>query len=255
MKIKWNDDLDKAVGVGLDRGVLYVKNKVGVPWNGLISFVESPSGGDAQSYYVDGTKVLSVANKEEFVGRLQAFYSPAEFDICDGSVEVSAGVFGGQQYRESFDLAFRTKKSNETYELHLIYNAKARPSERAYVTIGDTIEPLALEWELFTKPVIFPGLENTSHLTIHSNKTPIEALMAIDEIIYGSSTEEPRMISVEEVFSLFGGYDIIVTDNLDDTFTIEGSDAAVYLNPDGSYTITSDEVVYLEEDQYFITSS
>jgi hypothetical protein len=73
----------------------------GVVWNGLVSVIETPSGGETRSFYYDGKKFLTVASSEEMAGTINAYYSPPEFDICDGSLEPEDGVYAWQQRRSS----------------------------------------------------------------------------------------------------------------------------------------------------------
>ena len=65
-RLEWDSIGNRYFRAGLDRGVLYPKNERGVPWNGLISVDESPSGGAPTPLYMDGVKYFNEADLEEF---------------------------------------------------------------------------------------------------------------------------------------------------------------------------------------------
>ena len=260
-RLDWNPIGSKIFETGVDRGVLYVPGQNGVVWNGLVSVIETPSGGETRSFYYDGKKFLTVASSEEMAGTINAYYSPPEFDICDGSSEPEGGVYAWQQRRSSFGLSFRTKTGNDinglgsSYKIHIIYNLLATPSERPYKTNSSEHEPLVLSWEYTTKPVPFPDYLPTAHITIDSGKAPPATVTAIEDILYGTEITSARLPLPDEIISLFGGYDIQVVDNGDGSFTLTGTDSAIQLIGDGTYRLTADNVTQLTADEFNITST
>lgn len=76
---------------------------------------------------------------EEFGFTIECYTYPDEFAECDGSAEPTPGVTIGQQNRKTFGLCYRTTLGNDVkgneygYKLHLIYGAKASPSEKLIV--------------------------------------------------------------------------------------------------------------------------
>src|SRR6478735_3456324 len=147
-RLTWGDTGRRYFEAGTDRGVLFVGNNPGVPWNGLKSVSESPSGGEPKAYYVDGFKYLNVASAEEYAATIEAFSAPAEFGVCDGSMMLGNGLFATQQPRRPFHFTYRTRVGNDLegvdhgHKIHLIYNALARPSSRNNQTHGSSINPL-----------------------------------------------------------------------------------------------------------------
>lgn len=260
-RLDWNPIGSKIFETGVDRGVLYVPGQNGVVWNGLVSVIETPSGGETRSFYYDGKKFLTVASSEEMAGTINAYYSPPEFDICDGSSEPEDGVYAWQQRRSSFGLSFRTKTGNDingldsSYKIHIIYNILASPSERPYKTNSSEPEPLVLSWEYTTKPVPFPGCMPTAHITIDSAKASASIVSEIEDILYGSYTTNARLPLPDEILSLFGDYDIQVVDNGDGVFTISGDPVAVTFLSDGTYRITSESVVQITDGEFNISST
>lgn len=213
-KIIWDEAGKKLYETGVDHGVLYVQESgvygAGVPWNGLTAVTESPSGAEPTALYADNIKYLNLMSKEEFGATVEAYTYPDEFAECDGSAAIAAGVYAGQQPRKTFGLCYRTILGNDTdmdkygYKIHLIYNALAGVSEKAYATVNDSPEAITFSWELTTTPVDVPGYEPTACLTIDSTKADATKLAALEAILYGSESEEPRFPLPEEVIEIMG---------------------------------------------------
>ena len=211
----WDQTGEKIYETGVDHGVLYIPNALGVyangyAWNGLTSVSESPSGAEPSAQYADNIKYLNLVSAEEFGATIEAFTYPDEFGQCDGSAAPVEGVFLGQQGRRSFGLAYRTLVGNDLeateygYKLHLIYGATARPSEKAYNTVNDSPEAITFSWELSTTPVSVTGFKPTASITIDSTKTDAADLAALEEILYGAAATEPRLPMPDEVLTLLG---------------------------------------------------
>lgn len=211
----WDQTGEKIYETGVDHGVLYIPNVLGVyangyAWNGLTSVSESPSGAEPTAQYADNIKYLNLVSAEEFGATIEAFTYPDEFGQCDGSAAPVEGVFLGQQGRRSFGLAYRTLVGNDLeateygYKLHLIYGATARPSEKAYNTVNDSPEAITFSWELSTTPVSVTGFKPTASITIDSTKTDAADLAALEEILYGAAATEPRLPMPDEVLTLLG---------------------------------------------------
>lgn len=212
-KLVWDQTGDRLYETGVDHGVLFVYDTTkkaygtGVAWNGLTGVTESPSGAEATALYADNIKYLNLYSAEEFGATVEAYTYPDEFMECDGSA-VTNGVIFGQQERKAFGLAYRTKVGNDVndelgYKIHLIYGAKASPSERAYATVNDSPEAITFSWELTTTPINATGMKPVSCVTIDSTKVDAAKLAAFEDILYGSESEEPRLPLPDEVAELF----------------------------------------------------
>lgn len=211
-RITWDDSGKRLYETGVKQGVLYQldstgKYSGGVGWNGLTAVTESPSGAEATPLYANDSKYLELMSNEEFGGTIEAYTYPDEFAACDGSAELTTGVSIGQQDRKTFGLCYRTTLGNDTegnehgYKLHLIYGAKASPSEKAYATINDSPEAITFSWEFTTTPVAVTGFKPTSHLVIDSTKANKTKLAALEQILYGD-TDGPRLPLPNEVLTL-----------------------------------------------------
>lgn len=209
MKITWDKSGERYYETGVKRGVLYVMDKGaygnGVAWNGLTAVTESPSGAEASPMYADDIKYLNLYSAEEFAATVEAYTYPDEFAECDGSAEIAPGVTIGQQKRKTFGMCYTTVLGNDTdgndygYKIHIIYGANAAPSEKAYATINDSPEAITFSWELSTTPVEVAGHKPTASLTIDSTKTSPAKMKAIEDILYGTENQEPRLPLPSEI--------------------------------------------------------
>lgn len=211
----WDQVGTKQYETGVDHGVLYPWDSTkqtpgygdGVAWSGLTGVTESPSGAEPNKIYADNIEYLNLISAEEFGATIEAYSYPDEFAECDGSAQLTAGVTIGQQPRKMFGFSYRTKIGNDIsdeagYKIHLIYGAKAAPSERAYATVNDSPEAITFSWELSTTPVAVTGFKPTAHVEIDSTKTDASKLAAFEAILYGSGTAAARLPLPDEVKTL-----------------------------------------------------
>lgn len=216
-RVEWDKTGERLFETGLDRGVLYPMKDdgtydKGVAWNGLLSFNESPEGGEPTPLRADNIVYVNLMSEEEFGGSLSAYTYPEEFEECDGSKELVDGVTAGQQERKPFGFSYRTligndvKKTGYGYKIHLVYGALASPSEKEHATVNDTPEAEEFSWDIKTTPVMInrEGFKPTAHLVINSTKLAPQTLAALEELLYGSETGDPTLPTPEEVAELVG---------------------------------------------------
>lgn len=213
-KLVWDKTDERIFETGVHKGVLYPFNKTtksydkGVVWNGLTGVTESPSGAEATPLYADNIKYLNLLSAEEFGATVEAYTYPDEFAECNGEANIAAGVVAGQQKRKMFGMSYQTKLGDaddpdKGYKIHLIYGAKAAPSEKAYASVNDSPEAITFSWELTTTPVDVPNLKPTASLTIDSTKVDATKLAALEAILYGSENQEARLPLPEEIAEIF----------------------------------------------------
>lgn len=220
-KLKWDATGERLFETGVQKGVLYPIGDngaygAGVAWNGLTAVTESPSGAEATPLYADDIKYLELTSAEDFGATLEAYTYPDEFAECDGSANVTKGVKIGQQPRKVFGLCYRTTLGNDVkgndygYKLHIVYGAKAAPSEKAYATINDSPEAITFSWEITTTPVSVTGFKPTAHIEIDSTKVNATKLAALEELLYGkdpttnggSDGVDPKLPLPDEIIAL-----------------------------------------------------
>ena len=212
-KIVWDAIGEHTFETGVRNGVLYLKNdegayNTGVAWNGLTSVSESPEGAEATDLYADDIKYLTLMSAENFKATIEAYTYPVEFEECDGSASIAKGVVIGQQSRKPFGLCYRTAIGNDTdgnehgYKLHIVYGCQASPSEKQYSTINDSPEAITFSWEVNTTPVNVNGKKPAATLIIDSTKADKAKLTALEAILYGSESTEPRLPLPDEIATL-----------------------------------------------------
>lgn len=197
--LSWDETGEKLYETGVDHGVLYPMGQngygTGVAWNGLTTVTETPSGAEATKLYADNIKYLEIRSAEEFGGTIEAYTYPDEWAECDGSAALIAGVYAGQQPRKVFGLCYRTVLGNDVdldkhgYKLHIVYGCTASPSERSYATINDSPEAITFSWEFSSVPVPVTGHKPVSCITIDSTKVDATKLKALENKLYGVSTD------------------------------------------------------------------
>lgn len=212
-KLTWDNTGERLYETGVKQGVLYLLDETGVyknavAWNGLTAVTESPSGAEATALYADDIKYLSLMSAEEFGATIEAYTYPEEFGQCDGSASLATGVYIGQQARKTFGMCYKTTLGNDVegndygYKLHIIYGAKAAPSEKAYATINDSPEAITFSWEITTTPVNVAGFKPTASIVIDSTKADKTCLAALEAKLYGGEASEAELPLPDEVKTL-----------------------------------------------------
>lgn len=213
-RLVWDAVGERLFETGVKQCVLYPIDKVsgtynkGVAWNGVTSVSESPSGAEATDLYADDAKYLSLLSAETFGCTVEAYTYPEEFEACDGTAQLTAGVTIGQQARSVFGLCYRTTVGNDVdgndhgYKLHIIYGCKATPSEKSYSSINDSPEAITFSWTVNTTPVSVEGFKPTASLVIDSTKVDKAKLSKLEDVLYGSELADPRLPLPNEIVTI-----------------------------------------------------
>ena len=218
--LTWDNTGEKIYETGDRNMALYVMDaqgayQDGVAWNGITGVSLSHSGADENALWADDIKYASLRSAEEVGATIEAYQSPVEFDICDGSAPIDAdlpGVSVGQQGRRGFGIIFISTVGNDVMgtdfgeKIHILYNCSASPSERGYQTINDSPDGITLSWEITTTPIQMPGtLKKSAEITIDSTKLTAEQktnLVALKQFIFGDGTKKAKMPTPAQVISL-----------------------------------------------------
>lgn len=221
-RLVWDNTGEHFYSTGVSDVILFVQKSdgtydVGVAWNGVTSIEESPDGGDANDFYADNIKYLSLRAAENYGATINAYQSPEEFDQCDGIASLLQGVKIGQQVRKPFGLVYKSLIGNDTqgtdygYELHIIYNATCSPSSKTYESVNDSPEPAELSWEIETVPVNVTGYKPTSTIVVNSVELASAKLTTLINTLYGTDGSgndpgtDPTLPSPDEIVTLLGG--------------------------------------------------
>lgn len=259
-RLVWGIPGARQYEMGVDRGVLYVTGLDGVPWNGLVSVSEQPTGGAERAFFMDGEKFLSIPAKEWFEATVTAFTYPDEFGLCDGTHTIRPGLRFAQQRRKPFGLSYRTKIGNDLtpnagYKIHIVYNALAAPSPRENSTIGSETDLTDFTWLITTKPQRVAGHKSTAHVTIDSRETNPVKLAQLEDILYGNNEENPRLPTLDELIAIYDDVlEFSLVDNMDGTFTVQAPDSALDVFDNGQFVLNWPTAEPVDEETYTIAS-
>lgn len=198
VRLEWNKPGERYFETGLDRGVFYPDDGPGVAWNGLTAVTETPDGGDASSYYLDGQKYLDKITPEDFSGTIEALSCPPEFLPYDGMVRFQGLTITGQP-RRKFGMSYRTLVGNDTqmtnfaYKIHLVYEAMVLPTDRNRKTVGDSVELMPNSWSLVATPVGLAGRRKTAHYVVDTRDNMPEYVAILENYLYGNSEMNPQL--------------------------------------------------------------
>ena len=187
--LQWGQTADKNYEIGIGYVALYPKAttatadtsyQAGSAWQGVSAINESTEGGEYTSVYADNIEYLKLLSNEEFGFTIEAYTSPSAFYPCDGktvadigdvtnSVPVPGMYLYGQE-RQKFGIAYITDMGQDgslnASKLHIIYEAKAKPSSRDNQTINEDPEAVTFSWECETE-----GIDVTALIAGATNKT------------------------------------------------------------------------------------
>ena len=217
-KMLWDQDGQRLYETGVEQAAIYPMKagayEAGEAWNGLISVTESPSGAEPTPLYANDKKYGELTSAEELGGTIEAYTYPDGFKACNGEAQIVPGMIVAQQARTPFGLVYKSLIGNDTegikhgYRLTIIYGAKVSPSEQANTSVNDSPEAKTMSWEFTTTPVVVPGYDNSSKIAFESTTTDADKLAALEAILYGSESEEPRLPLPEEIITLMKGEEV-----------------------------------------------
>ncbi|RGF78629.1 hypothetical protein DXA70_06345 [Faecalibacterium sp. OF04-11AC] len=211
-RLIWDAVGEKFYEMGTKMGVLYPMNNEGsydngVAWNGLTAVTESPSGAEETKLYADDIKYASLRSAEEYAYTIEAYTYPEEWEPCDGSAHVAAGVTIGQQKRKAFGFSWVTTKGNDVSDevgqkIHVAWNSTASPSEKSYATINDSPDAITFSWECSASPVNVTGHRPSCHMEIDCSKLKEKTVQAIQDKLWGNTSAEATLPSPDELIQL-----------------------------------------------------
>ena len=211
-RLIWDAVGEKFYEMGTKMGALYPMNNEGsydngVAWNGLTAVTESPSGAEETKLYADDIKYASLRSAEEYGFTIEAYTYPEEWEPCDGSAHVAAGVTIGQQKRKAFGFSWVTTKGNDVTDevgqkIHVAWNSTASPSEKSYATINDSPDAITFSWECSASPVNVTGHRPSCHMEIDCSKLKEKTVKAIQDKLYGTETADATLPTPDELIQL-----------------------------------------------------
>lgn len=257
-KLEWNRPQDQIFEAGLDRGVIYVEDGPVVAWSGLSS-VDDEGESTIREFFIDGIKYLAMVSPRDWKGKLVAYTYPAEFAELIGVAEMGDGLYVDSQVPGRFNLSYRTMISAPAvdtiphYKIHLIYKVMASLAGFTSETLtSDATDPTGFEFELSAVPIQIPGRRPSAHIILDTRKMTDSTRTQLEDLIYGSDTQEPTLPTIPQLVDLLNyGDEVIVVDNGDGTWTATGSNANIQiLDDEGHFAIHNVAAEYLSEDIY-----
>lgn len=172
-KLVFDEEGQRYWSTGVNECVLYpgAGANTGYAWDGIISVNEAPSGGDANDLYADNIKYGEIRGAESFGAGIECYMYPVEFDNCVGVVEGGYSTVPGtrmyakigQQNREPFSIAYKTKASNgndNLVQVHILYGLTVKPTSKAHDTVNEN--------------------PNAATISLDAQSVPFKASKAID---------------------------------------------------------------------------
>lgn len=213
MRIEWDKDGERVYETGCDRGVLYKQKSdasydTGEAWNGLTGVTESPSGAEPTDIWADNMKYLTLRSPEDYAATVTCYTYPDGWKACDGRRDIIPGVTIGQQKRARFGMTWRTLVGNDVdgddhgYKIHIVWNATASVSERAYQTESDSPEAIEFSYEITTTGIKIEGYRASAAVEIDSTKIDAAKLTKIENTLYGTENTEPTLPTLPEFVAM-----------------------------------------------------
>lgn len=213
MRLEWDKDGDRLYETGVDRGVLYKQKSdasydTGEAWNGLTGVTESPSGAEPTDIWADNMKYLTLRSPEDYAATVTCYTYPDGWKECDGRRDLIPGVTIGQQKRSRFGMTWRTLIGNDVdgddhgYKIHIVWNATASVSERAYQTESDSPEAIEFSYEITTTGIKIEGYRTSAAVEIDSTKIDEAKLTKIENTLYGTADKEPTLPTLPDFVAL-----------------------------------------------------
>lgn len=218
-RIEWDKIEERTYEYGVDRGVLYPPTGRGVPWNGLVSVDERTTKPTISKYYIDGNLYYQKETAEDFSGVIRAFTYPEELDYLTGFGYTTDGILIDSQPHVPFGLSYRTSSGDGAtttrgYKIHLVYNVLAVSDTVTHETIGDSPTAETLSWTFDAMPAPVSGHRNSAHFVFDSTVMYPTILELLEDILYGGYGADPRMPSINEIFTLKNSVDLVrITQN------------------------------------------
>lgn len=255
----WDQTGSRFYETGVDRGVLYLPDGSGVPWNGLISVNEKLIGNELEPIYFDGVKFADAMSVGDFAGTLKAYTYPEEFLELEGILSVGNGLFAANQYTKQFGLSYRTKIGNDVeggdlgYKIHILYNLTAVPTQKAYQTSSGA-NAVEFEWDLTATPGEVHGFRPTAHIILDSRYTNELLLQNIEDVLYGNEINNATLPAISTLTAFIGNWVILrITDNGNGTWTADGPANYISMLDATAFQIVQANAVYTDVNTYMIS--
>lgn len=259
--IIWDEVGSRTYESGIDRGVIYPANGVGVPWNGITSVSEKLEGNETTALYFEGVKYAEEVVPGEYAATISAYTYPDELVEFEGNLEVGNGLFVTGQRPKRFGLSYRTKIGNDEdgdnagYKIHVVYNLLAVPSSRNYSSINNSTSPLEFQWDVTAIPSEIPGYRPTAHLIFDSRKIEANLFADLEATLYGDGSTDATLPAASTLAGFISSWVVIrIIDNQDGTWTAEAEGNYIEMVDATTYKINNANTKTLDVNSYSISN-
>lgn len=258
----WDVPNNRTYETGIDKGVLYLFDGEGIPWNGLTSVVEKFNR-DTSPVFYDGMKISELVSLGYFSATMEALTYPDEFLTYEGYDAIRHGAFLSDQISKTFGLCYRTLvgdagNSNKGYKIHILYNVTAVPTDVTYKSIGTDVTTAVFQWDIVAIPQEVPGFAPTAHIILDSTKLDPWLLEDLEAKLYGSTTSDAALIPMDDLIQIMNDwYRIKIIDNGDGTWTaISERDESIFIDDVIQYfEIYQANAVFLDSVTFLISDT
>lgn len=248
---------------GVSHGVLYLPSGTGIAWNGLVS-IDQEFNDETQPLYFDGMKLGDFVQPSDFKGSLKAITYPNEFEALTGMTDVSDGASYDAQRPHPFGLSWRSRINDDTgedigFKIHILWNVIAVLKSLTWQTLSDDPGLNPFEWSIGATPEELSEIRSSAHIVIDSREVLPEVIADVEEILYGSETEDASLPSGADFFDFISNWALLrIKDNLDGTWTA----TTASFNPEiitdlggGEFEITDTNISVINSTTYTISST
>ena len=245
-RIIWNEEMVRRFYSGVDRGMLYIPEVAGIPWNGILEVVGSSPDSVMTQIFQDGQKLKVRRRELNYECSLKVYTYPEEFEPYSGY---------NPSLLRPFSFSYRVMTGETSYQIHLVYNVVAIPDDVVFSSLSDSIDPTVFSWKFSTRPIKLSGRASSSHLILDSEIIHPWTLSAIEDQLYGAEGIIPHMPTPSEIEQIFEDNAILkVVDLGDGTFSVEGPDQAIQNLGSDIIQIEWPSLIRLSEYEYQISS-
>lgn len=206
-RLEFDSVSDRIYSVGIDNCVLYLEN-IAVPWNGITNISASPYTEEMREFYIDGIQYLKYLPQVTYTATVEAFNAPSEFGPYYGKSQKAQGLYEQSLLRPEFGMCYRTLLGNDVegdaygYELHLIYQLSAMLSPLNNETINKSSAATSKIWNLRSRPIVAFERPRATHFMVDSTEADPDALVQLENYLYGTDTTSAAMPSPSTVFNI-----------------------------------------------------
>lgn len=161
----------------MEKAVLYLGDKAAA-WDGLVGVYDDETNAIVNDYYMEPRRVKLAPNAGDLKATLTAFTFPDLFADCCG--------LNGDIYRR-FGLCFN-HIDDDGDSTRLLYGA---------IVEKDKSDETLFRWDISATKIPIPGAMPSASLTL--GYVP----PALQDVLYGTDTTDPRLPSPEEVISFY----------------------------------------------------